>query len=261
MGIKTTITPSQLPQKYQQYQLIPTQNGVMATVYLLDTLFVLKLFEENTTTESIINEIELLASLNGLPLPKVIDRFKIDEKEVIIYSQIQGEIIYRPKSKHIREIATFLKKFHLQSREISLSNRQLFSQERLKELIKSTKNQTLLDHFNKIDLTLVDNGIIHGDLFVDNCKFKNSKLSGVYDFFDACLGDFHFELAVVAISWCFDEDYLNRSAVETLLVNYGSNIDREEFDTYIKYALLYYTTTRFIAGRDYRELLAKLEFL
>jgi len=28
-----------------------------------------------------------------------------------------------------------------------------------------------------------------------------------------------------------------------------------------KYQLLYYTTTRFIAGRDYIELLARLEFL
>jgi len=261
MGVKDIITSSQLPTKYQSYKLIPTTHGVMASVYLLDDKYVLKLFELNRPFITIESEIRLLNSLKELCIPQIIDNFQINNHQVVIYTQIKGKIISNPISKDIEQIALFLKKFHNQSKNIKLKNERLFERDRLKSLINLTKNRTLLNHFEKISLQPNHNGIIHGDLFIDNCKFLNNKLSGVFDFSDACCGDFHFDLAVVVVGWCFDKDILNRQKVDILLTSYQSDIEYQLFEEYIKYALLYYATTRFISNRDGDELLRRLEYL
>jgi len=257
MGIKQTITKSQLPLNYQKYNLIPTTNGVMATVYLLDDIYVLKLFEKDIPLDSIENEIELLNSLKDLPTPKVIDRFRIDGFEVVIYTQIKGEIILNPTLKQIELLGAFLRDFHKQSQNLQSKNQELFTKERLKSLIELTQSDRLLREFNSIDLSLKRDGVIHGDLFMDNCKFLDSKLSGVFDFSDACVGNFGFDLAVVAIGCCFDEGVLNIDKLEALFMGYGDRVNMD----YIRYALLYYATTRFLGDRNYMELLDRLDRL
>jgi len=261
MGIKTAIHPSQLPEKYQHHKLIPTTDGVMATTYLLDNVYVLKLFEDDIPSEILENEITLLSKLNTLPVPKVIDQFNIAKNKVIIYTQMQGKSISHPDIWHIKEVALFLKAFHTQSQNIKISCKNKFQKTALKQHIDSTDNPSLLKHFHTMELTLKCEGVIHGDLFPDNCKFKADKISGVYDFSDICLGDFHFDLAVIAVGWCFEKESLNRQKVEVLLKYYGSSIDDQTFTSYIRYALLYYATTRYIAKRDYHILLKRLEKL
>ena len=59
MGIKTKISKKQLPKKYQKYNLIETVDGISDSVYLLDNIYVLKLFE-NQTKQQILNEQNLL---------------------------------------------------------------------------------------------------------------------------------------------------------------------------------------------------------
>ena len=137
----------------------------------------------------------------------------------------------------------------------------LYSVDRLSSLINSTNYTPLIRHLDRVDIELTQDGIIHGDLFVDNAKFIDGKLSGVYDFCDACVGDFLFELAVVAISWCYIGEELDIKRVERLLLEYNNPISYREFKPYIHYALLYYATTRYIANRDYRELLFRLDRL
>ena len=259
MGIKTLIHSSQLPSQYQHYKLIPTVHGVMATTYLLNDSYVLKLFEDNTAEEILEGEVTLLSNLDNLPVPKVIDRFQIEGKAVILYTQMHGESIVHPCMEHIKEVALFLKAFHTQSKNILLPCTERFTKVALKQLIVSTYNPSLMQHFYAIDLTLKSEGVIHGDLFPDNCKFKANTLSGIYDFSDACLGDLHFDLAVVAVGWCFEKEILNMQKTEMLLHHYGSHMDPLTFISYIRYALLYYATTRYIARRDYPILLKRLE--
>lgn len=256
MGVKVEISISQLPFEYQKYNLIPTIDGVSSSVYLLDDKYVLKLFEE-----SVESEIELLNSIQDLPIPQIVDRFKIDDYDILIYTQIEGNSISNPTNIEIIEIAKFLKEFHSQTSNLSIKFQNRFAKDRLKEMIYSTKNSILLKYFNSISINLREDGIIHGDIFLDNVKFKDNILSGVYDFSDASVGDFHFELAVVVIDWCFDGDILDRDRVLTLLKYYQSNIDLDKFIEYIKYALLYYATTRYISSRNSSELIRRLEIL
>ena len=260
MGIKTSITSEQLPSKYQQYQLIPTSNGVMATVYLLGDSYVLKLFEKKTSLKSIESEITLLQSLQNLPLPKVIDQFSINGHHVVIYTQIQGEIHFQTQNSDLYKLGSFLKDFHQQSANIYIDSPKIFEKQKLQNLISKSKNPLFQNLYDEIELELKEDGVIHGDLFPDNCKFLGKKLSGVYDFSDACRGDFMFELAVIVVAWCYDDATLNKQKVDTLFSAYGKS-EPSNFSAYINYALLYYATNRYLAKRNYQELLNRFKSL
>ena len=194
-------------------------------------------------------------------MPKVIDRFKINNHQVLIYTQVNGRIIKNPSLNKIAQVAIFLKKFHSKSKNIRLTDKKKFTKNELKRLIILANNKKLYSYFKKINITLNNDGIIHGDLFVDNCKFNKQKLNGVYDFSDFCLGDFYFDLAVVAIDWCFDKDFLNRKKVIILLKSYQSKIKISYFINYIEFALLFYATIRFVDNRDNKELMQRLKKL
>ena len=107
--------------------------------------------------------------------------------------------------------------------------------------------------FKKINLALHNDGIIHGDLFLDNALFEGGGLSCVIDFTQACNGDFLFDLAVVGLSWCDNE-----SKTEALLQSYGATVTLEAFRPYRDYATLFYSVNRYLNGGNYQELLEKL---
>ena len=260
MGIKTEITQDELPLKYKKFNLVETQDGLTHSVYLLDNKYVLKIVED-TAQKTILTEEKLLDNLQGLCVPKLLDIYKKEKYTMVFYTQMRGKSLRYINTSHIKEIAVFLKNFHNSSKHLTSSNEKIYEKEYLYTLILETKEPLFLNYFNSINCTLHNDGVIHGDLFCDNAKFHDGKLSGVYDFIEACEGDFTFELAVVALSWCFDNEQLNTEKVQILLKNYGSTLDIKEFTEYIKYALLYYTTTRYLHNRDYKELLQRLESL
>ncbi len=249
-----------LPKKYKQYRLIETIDGVSDTVYLLDDKYVLKVFEQNTSTRQIKNEQILLDKLTNNLIPKIVDRCEIEGKMANIYTQINGKSINNASNKHLNQIGLFLKKFHGETKAMKSTNKKIFEKKYLKKLIPQS-NDILNNYFGFIDIELKNDGIIHGDIFPDNVKFKDDKLSGVYDFSEACEGDFMFDLAVIASSWCFDGDSINIKKLSCLLQGYGIKMEYEIFKNYIKYALLYYATIRYIDNRDFRQLTRRIEKL
>jgi len=258
MGIKQTITKDELPLKYQAYNLLETTDGVSHSVYLLDNKYVLKIVE-NEELEALKNEQKLLKELENSYMPILLDIVQHDEYTLAFYTQLQGESQYTPSQTHIKQIALFLKEFHNKSKDLTSTNENIYSYDKLKSRIEESQNKLLKEYFDKINCKPKIEGIIHGDLFCDNAKFQNNTLSGVYDFIEACEGDFTFELAVVSISWCFEEKKPNKSKIEILLETYGLDINYQDFLEYIKYALLYYATMRYLTQRNYQELLDKLE--
>ena len=260
MGIKQTILKDQLPLKYQDYELIETKDGLTHSVYLLGSSYVLKIVEVDEL-DILLNEQKLLNNIFFLRVPKCTEIVQKKEYIFAFYTQINGESIYTPNTNHIKQIALFLKKFHSISQNIATSNSAIFTKGYLKSLILETKEKKLLKYFDSIECELNNDGIIHGDLFCDNVKFYENNLTGVYDFMQACSGDFRFELAVVALSWCFDNDSLNIHKVDVLLKNYEIEISLTLFKEYIKFALLYYITKRYLVKIEYKDLLFKMESL
>ena len=138
----------------------------------------------------------------------------------------------------------------------------------LNSLGDSKIKQLISKKFFKIkDIDLKPNSLIHGDLFPDNVKFIDKKLSGVYDFTQSCFGNIKFDIAVVVISWCFDKLNFNYRFYEIVLNTYNRyskvKIKKEGFKKYLLYACLYYSLQRLYKNtkKDYKEYLKKFEII
>jgi homoserine kinase type II len=261
MGIKRDIDINQIKKHINISTITPTTDGVRDSVYILDDKYILKILEDNNPI-SIANEKILLSAISSLKVPKILDNsIMIDNRHAILYSKIDGSSLKSTKDTHIAQISSFLKAMHSITKGMSSTNERLFDKDILKQLIHSTNNSTLMSIYDSIDLSLSNDGLIHGDLFLDNAKFVEDKLSGVYDFLEACEGDFLFDLAVVAISWCIDDSIVDTDKISTLLAHYDDSIDIKKFVEYMRYALLYYATTRYINNRDYNQLLGRISLL
>lgn len=253
MGVKTSIQLTDLPVSLSAVSLRPSIDGVMDSVYFLDDDRVMKIFE-TADEETVREELRLLSACAALPVTRPVGEIVIVcDKPALIYRRCGGKSLKTAKIDHIRQIGTFLREFHTLSRSVCSTNERLFEKERLADMIRQSGMSVFETLFRSIDLVLRNDGIIHGDLFLDNALFEHDTLSCVIDFTQACNGDFLFDLAVVDLAWCRDEEQTG-----TLLESYGAEIGIEEFRVYRNYATLYYCVNRYVNGGNYQELLEKL---
>lgn len=253
MGVKTVITLKDLPRSLKITSLEASKDGVMDSVYFLDDDRVLKIFE-TASEEAVSEERKLLAHCETLPIVKPMgEMLSICGKPALIYRRCRGESLKRAKVDQIRQIGAFLRSFHLKTAARQSTNERLFEKSRLEQMIQETKSEIFDTIAKKIDLTLRNDGIIHGDLFLDNALFEGKSLSCVIDFTQACNGDFLFDLAVAGLSWCDSDE-----KTEALLKSYGATLTLDEFRPYHEYATLFYSVNRYLNGGNYQELLERL---
>ena len=50
-------------------------------------------------------------------------------------------------------------------------------------------------------------GPIHADIFLDNVKWLDNRVSAIFDFEMACIDAFALDVAITLNAWCFDGDY------------------------------------------------------
>ncbi len=236
MGVKQKISKYDLPKEFQNFSLIESKDGISDSVYLLGKEYVLKIYEKWC------DEVYILSLLDGLKVPKVVKEFEIDGRYAVIFTQIEG----KSSDEYPLEVVRFLKRLHNKTKGKTTKNRKLFTKKRLEKLMEKSNQDEFKRVYRSIDIELKDDGIIHGDLFPDNAKFVGKNLSGVYDFSEACVGDFYFDLAVMVFSFSCD--------VDEALREYGADIRKKEFLEYVKFAKLYYSVTRFLDGRDWKEI-------
>jgi homoserine kinase type II len=92
-------------------------------------------------------------------------------------------------------------------------------------------------------------GIIHGDLFADNVKFKGSRLVGVMDFEAACRGKLIFDLATAVNALCYTEERYRIERFESFIAGYEAlrPLSLPEWDSFpneLRFSALRFTVTR-----------------
>jgi homoserine kinase type II len=108
------------------------------------------------------------------------------------------------------------------------------------------------DEFSYLENYLDNNlpkGIIHGDLFPDNVKFKGQRLAGIIDFEAACRGKLIYDLATAVNSLCFLEGRYRIDRFEALISGYESlrPLSLPEWDSFpneLRFSALRFTVTR-----------------
>ena len=266
MGIKTTLSLDEINDALQGVisfkNISASTHGATDTVYFCDDKYVLKIYEQSSINQ-INNEILIHENLLNLKISKLAfnEIFYIKNKPSLIFKKSVGTVLNNIKEAHLKQIALFLKEFHNASKDIKISNENIFSKEYLHQKIKDSKDNRFLEIFDSLNIEFKSDGLIHGDLFVDNAIFNNDNLEAVIDFNEVCIGDYIFDLAVVIISWCSFEKNSFKSQSQYFLDNYNENINLEDLKDYMIYACLYYAVFREISNRDYEDLMNKISFL
>jgi len=294
MGIRRKITLDEVNhllknENYKFVALEATVNGISDTTYVAidekNKKYIFKIYE-SASKEKLTSEVELLENLKGLPTPKsfLSKNFSetFDGKNIGLFSYLEGTSLEEANMEHLIQIGDFLGSFHMQTYKTKSLNLNVFTSDRLRELYESIQNfdcqveikNRFLKCYNEVqELNFEEDGTIHGDLFLDNTKFKENKLTAVFDFIEACRGSFVFDLAVVANAWCFDEKYhLNLDYLDVLLDKYNQispkKIEKKVLIEAMLFATLFYALKRFntkyiekrnVNVKSYEECLLKFE--
>jgi homoserine kinase type II len=262
------------PLKIKVETLKDTANGITDSTFICidkeNRKYILKIYE-NSTVDEVKFEIEILQSLKNLKVPTVLceNIMIFKNKPVVLFSFIKGEIPKKIDINQIDKICEFIASLHnsdLKPKAKNIYSKELFLDMMSTLNVKINEYQSRFEFIKNINLS--SNSLIHGDLFPDNVKFIDKNLSGVYDFAQSCYGNAYFDLAVLIVSWCFEDFEFNFVLFSQVLKTYSNRVNKgilkEEIKEYLLYACLYYSLQRFTRVnnlKDHTEYLKKFDIL
>ena len=226
------------------------KKGIENTNYLIKTKnkkYILTIFEKRVSNKEVPFFMKLMDKLNSSkincpkPLRTKSDSYliKLKKKTACIVSFLDGKDKKKLNIKDCYTIGKTTAQMHLVTEKLKLYRKNSMGIKNLNSLLKSIKFKD--NKFSKIDLFLknnlkninkywpkkLPNGIIHGDLFIDNIFFKKNKLSGIIDFYFAGNDYFMYEIAICINALCFDlkgkKFSMNKQKIKSLIKGYESN--------------------------------------
>ena len=225
------------------------KQGIENTNYLLKSKnkkFILTIFEKRVSKKEIPFFMKLMDQLNVLKIncPKPQKNkdgkylIRIKNKSACIVSFIKGKDKKSLNLKNCKDIGKMVAEMHISAKKIKLFRKNSMGIKYLNPLLKSikfkSKKFTNLEKFLKKNFRDIKdkwpknlpNGIIHGDLFIDNILFKKNKLSGIIDFYFAGNDYFMYEIAVCINALCFEKKktkfLINKNKVKNFINGYQS---------------------------------------
>ncbi len=223
------------------------KQGIENTNYLLrskNKKFILTLFEKRVSKKEIPFFMKLMDKLNDSEIncPKPQKKkdggylINIKNKTACIVSFLKGKDKKSLNYKNCHDVGKMIAKMHLSTKKINLYRKNSMGIKYLNPLLNSikfkSKKFTNLEKFlknNFKDLKMrwpknLPNGVIHGDLFIDNIFFKSNKLSGIIDFYFAANDYFMYEIAICINALCFDKKkskfLINKDKIKNLIKGY-----------------------------------------
>jgi Ser/Thr protein kinase RdoA (MazF antagonist) len=222
MGVKTPLSLTQAQALFDTYaitKLIPTQDGIIDTTYLVtakDGDYVLKKYERPIDTKIAFDKMLLLklrqAGLNV--------SYPVAQRDSWhLYKQLKGRHPKNIKLTQIQAVGRFLASLHQETKKFK-TKEHFLEQYPIKEFLR-TSIKISFYYYKKLSrlqkLTQECEGFIHGDIFPDNTLFDKNSVA-VFDFIDGGCGSFVFDLAVVNISF---NPHARKSFTQILLRSYN----------------------------------------
>ena len=225
------------------------KKGIENTNYLLKTRkekFILTIFEKRVSYKEIPFFMKLMDDLNQskISCPKPLkDKngnylIKFKNKTACVVTFLKGKDKQTLNINNCYQVGKVISQMHHITKKLNLSRKNSMGIENLNPLLKSIKfkskkNSNLqkfltqnLSNIKKNWPSKLPNGIIHGDLFIDNIFFNKDKLSGVIDFYFAANDFFMYEIAICINALCFDKKNnkfkINKQKVKNLIKGYES---------------------------------------
>ena len=252
------------------------KQGIENTNYLLKSKnekFILTIFEKRVSKKEIPFFMKLMDQLNNSKIncPKPLKNkngnylIKIKNKIACIVSFLKGRDKKTLNLKNCYDVGKMIARMHLSTNKFKLYRKNSMCIKNLSPLLKSikfkSKKFTNIEKFLKTNFNetkkkwpkKLPNGIIHGDLFIDNIFFKNNKLSGIIDFYFAANDYFMYEIAICVNALCFDKKnskfFINRKKVKNLIKGYESVkkisiLEKKSLNILCKAAAMRYFLTR-----------------
>ena len=236
------------------------KKGIENTNYLLKTnkrKFILTIFEKRVQKKDLPFFMSLMEKLNQKKIicPKPLKNNKgkhlsqIKKKPSCIVTFLEGTDKTNLNYKNCFDIGKNIAKFHKVTTKIKLFRKNSMSVKKLDILLKSIEFRSnsispklkpvldacLKDIKNKWPKKLPE-GIIHGDLFIDNIFFNKNKFSGFIDFYFSSNDYLMYEIAICINSLCFDKKnnlfIINNKKIQNLIDGYESikTLSRKEKD-------------------------------
>ena len=225
------------------------KQGIENTNYLLKSenkKFILTIFEKRVSKKEIPFFLKLMEGLNNSkincpkPLKTINGNYliKLKNKTACIVSFLNGKDKKKLNSKNCFEIGKIVAQMHLVTKKMKLFRKNSMGIKNLNSLLKSIKFKSKKS--NNLEKFLANNlkniqknwpkklpqGIIHGDLFMDNIFFNKNKLSGIIDFYFAGNDYFMYEIAICINALCFDlmgkKFSMNKQKIKSLIKGYES---------------------------------------
>ncbi len=153
-----------------------------------------------------------------------------------IISFLEGIWPRKPSAAHCAGVGQALARMHLAGRDFPMARANALSVSGWRPLYEAAASradevQPGLSAFVAAELDHLEGGVwpknlpigvIHADLFPDNVFFLGEELSGLIDFYFACIDTLAFDVAVCLNAWCFEPDHsYNVTKGRALLYAYG----------------------------------------
>lgn len=169
--------------------------------------------------------VELLDVLHeaDLPVPyalRATDGVALRElagKPALLQPRLAGKHIKAPNAQHCAQVAEFMARLHLATREHTLERKtdrgldwMLEAGKALMPSLDAGQQALLEGSLAEISaqharIMALPRANVHADLFRDNAMFEGTHLTGVIDFYNACSGPMLYDLAISLNDWCCDE--------------------------------------------------------
>jgi len=252
------------------------RQGIENTNYLLKSKnekFILTIFEKRVLKKELPFFMKLMDQLSNSKIycPKPLKNkngdylFKLKNKSACIVTFLKGKDKKILNLKNCYDIGKIVAEMHSSTKKIKLYRKNSMGIKNLNPLFNSIKFKSKkfinIEKFLKINFIDIKkkwpkklpNGIIHGDLFIDNIFFNNNKVSGIIDFYFAANDYFMYEIAICVNALCFDKSknqfILNKKKVKNFIRGYESikkisNKEKKSLNILCRGAAMRYFLTR-----------------